>query len=329
MQIAGMVTALALIVEMGRGPALFTGGVVVLASAWYFFYARGRVDRAGALLHVFERLGRRRFPGLDPELRSILKEKGLREEDPFEEIVARASVIQADAKMSFDDVIERASALLARRLPCTVDALREAFSQGTLVGATPVERGVALPHIRLPNVQSPEMVLVRSRSGLRIPIGNVLGETRTSDPTYAVFFLVSPEHDPARHLRLLAQLAGRVEEEAFQSEWLDARSEHALKEVLLRNERFRSLVLRKGTSTEKLIGRAIREVAFPEGCLVALVRRRRGAVVPSGNTVLNEGDRLTIIGGPKGIRQLHEEYGEEPSDSEPVLPSASDSEVTE
>jgi amino acid transporter/mannitol/fructose-specific phosphotransferase system IIA component (Ntr-type) len=312
MQIAGVVAALVLIAELGRGPALFTGAVVVLGCAWYFFYGRRHVHRAGALLHVFERLGQRRYSGLDPELRSILKEKGLRDQDPFEEIVARAFVIHASERQSFEKVILRASELLARRIPRSAAELQEAFLQGTLVGATPVERGVALPHLRVAGVETPEMVLIRSRSGLRIPMGNVLGETRTSEPTYAVFVLVSPEHDPAQHLRLLAQLASRVEEENFQMDWLEAASEHSLKEVLLRSERYLSIALHRGGPVEPLIGRAIREISIPEGCLVAFVRRRGQSKVPGGNTVLREGDWLTLIGSPQGIRKLHELYGEEP-----------------
>jgi hypothetical protein len=41
---------------------------------WYRVYARGRVDRGGAISHVFARLGQRRFEGLDRELRIIFKD---------------------------------------------------------------------------------------------------------------------------------------------------------------------------------------------------------------------------------------------------------------
>jgi hypothetical protein len=175
---------------------------------------------------------------------------------------------------------------------------------------TPVEMGVALPHLRLPGVQTPELVLVRSRTGILVPIGNPLGEKRTSEPVYAMFFLVSPEHDPARHLRLLAQLAGRVEEEEFRPGWLEARDEHALKEVLLRSERFMHVAVARTGRSEALVGRALREISLPEGCLIAVVRRREQAIVPRGGTVLEEGDWLTVIGSPKAIRDLQSKYGE-------------------
>lgn len=310
MQLAGVAAPGVLIAEMGPAALLFSGGLVGVSAAWYWYYARPRIDRGGAIFHVFERLGRERFPGLDPELRSILKEKGLREEDPFEEIVARSDALDAEPQLSFEGMVLAAAERLARRLPCSSDRLREGFLQGTLIGMTPVERGVALPHLRMPDVESPELVLVRSRSGVTVPIGNPLGETRTSEPVYAIFFLVSPEHDPARHLRLLAQLAGRVDEDEFFNAWLEARDEHALKEVMLRHERYLSFGLRSGGATEPLIGRALREIEFPEGCLVVVVRRRDVALVPRGDTRLEEGDWLTVIGSPRGIRELHGRYAE-------------------
>ena len=44
-------------------------------------YARDRVNRGRTIFHVFAHFGQRRFEGLDRELRSILKEKGLRHDD--------------------------------------------------------------------------------------------------------------------------------------------------------------------------------------------------------------------------------------------------------
>ena len=109
----------------------------------------------------------------------------------------------------------------------------------------------------------------------------------------------------------LAHIASRVDEDDFERAWLDAQDAHALKEVLLRNERFLSFGVHKGSPSEALLGRAIREISFPEGCLVAIVRRSDDVIVPRGSTVLAEGDWLTVIGSPAGIRQLQTEFGEE------------------
>ena len=47
---------------------------------------------------------------------------------------------------------------------------------------------------------------------------------------------------------------------------------------------------------------------MPEGSLVALIRRKGETIIPSGVTVLQAGDRLTIIGDAHGIEELNNEY---------------------
>ena len=76
----------------------------------------------------------------------------------------------------------------------------------------------------------------------------------------------------------------------------------------MRDERFFSLTIRSNTASSALIGHSLRDIRMPEGCLVALIRRKGETIVPRGLTVLMEGDRLTIIGDAQGIGQLINEY---------------------
>lgn len=312
MQLIGIAAPLWLIAEMGWMPLLFTALLFGFGIAWYFYYARTRVVRHGAIYHVFERLGRRRYVGLDRELRGILKEKGLREGDPFEEVVTRAAVVDLQENISFENLVDRAAALLAQRLPCSATHLAEGFLNGTRTGATPLARSAALPHLRLSEATRAEMVVVRCRRGVRIDVGDVFGGHGSSDSVYAVFFLVSPAEDPGQHLRLLAQLAGRIDDDAFLATWLEARDSSELTEVLLRDECYLSLSIRPGSPAFIWRGRALRQLTFPPGSLVALIHRAETAIVPSGATVLQDGDRLTVIGDRIGIQRLRAELSSKP-----------------
>jgi amino acid transporter/mannitol/fructose-specific phosphotransferase system IIA component (Ntr-type) len=309
LQIVGAVSCIWIIFIMGWLPVLFSAGVVAIGIAWYFIYARHRVDRYGAIYHVFERLGRKRFAALDTELREILKEKGLRAHDPFDEIVAKARVVDAAHGASFEDITTIAAEELAALLPVTAENLSKGFLHGTKVGATPVTGGVALPHLRLAGIEHPIMVIARSKDGLVIDVGDVFGGHHEEQSIHAIFFLISPENDPSQHLRLLAQLAGHVDKEGFMAKWLSANTNQAMKEILLRDDRFLSIRLRITTVTEPLIGLPIKSLSFPEECLVALIHRRGHMVVPRGSTLLEEGDQLTVIGDERGIRSLKEQYG--------------------
>ncbi len=306
LQIVGALAPFILVAEMGWLPVLFTLGVMSASLVWYFRYARDRIGRDGAIYHVFERLGRRRFAGLDQELRDIMKEKGLREQDPFDEVVARAFVLDAKDGGSLEKVIESASTLLQERVQVSREHLTEGFGRGVRMGGTPVSHGAVLLHTRLPALESSELVLVRCTGGLQIPDeGEDIARHAANTPIQAVFFLVSGEADPGRHLRILAQLAARVEDEAFITHWLAGRGEQDLKETLLRDDRFLAVHIQRGTDRAQLIGLALRDLRMPKGSLVALVRRVDGhTIVPRGSTVLRDGDQLTIIGEPRGLKEL-------------------------
>lgn len=303
-QIFGMLTSGALIMYMGWMAIAFTIGVVVVCFLWYRFYAEGKVRRDGAIYHWFSRLGQRRFEGLDTEFRSILKEKGLRGEDPYEEIVARSFVLDLDQPADFETVVREAAACLARRMPCSDQHIIERIMAGTRVGATPVTRGVALPHFRTELVDQSELVLVRSVHPIFVPGDDPMTDHVEEDKSVrTLFFLVSPESNPRQHLRILAQIAGRVDEDSFVPDWHGAQGEQALKEVLLRNDRSMTVVLSDAEAADWR-NRELRELSLPGTCLIALVQREGDVVYPHGSTRFLDGDRVTVIGEPEDISTL-------------------------
>ena len=341
MQIAGVIISAWLILEMGPLAILFSVGVIGLGLLWYFYYARGRARREGAIYHIFERLGHKRHDPLDAEFREILKEKGARATDPFDDVIARATVFDAGDEMGFVGAVDVAAKQFAARHPVEAEMIRRRFIESGKFGDTPMAHGAALPHFRTDEIDQPDMVIVRSRRGFITTLPDSGDDTSTGrsrddanktetrkadgkegkgDPPverrrprqsgkiHAVFFLLSPEDNPGRHLRILAQLAGRLEGENFMDEWLAAKDEQAMKEVLLRDEQFLALHLREGTSTDELIGQNVVDLGLPQGVLIAMIRRHGRVFVPHGQTRLQTDDRLTLIGDPKGIRQLQTQY---------------------
>ena len=305
-QIVGVVAPIFLIAELGLLAIGLSLVMVLVGVAWYAFYVRPKAEvvREGAIYHLFARLGQRRYEGLDGELRAILKDKDLPDETPFEHLVTRAAVLDLDGPRAFEAVAREAAARLAERSGLPTERLLQGFLDGSRTGATPVSHGVALPHLRLPEIDRQELVIVRSRDGLRsdgAPPG-------TDEPLHALFFLLSPEEPPGRHLRTLASLASRIDEARFLRDWQGAATEQDLKEVLIHNERMLALGVTADGPTAPLVGRALRDLRLPAGVLVALVHRDGQIAVPSGSTVLQAGDRLTVIGEPAGIQTLERTY---------------------
>jgi amino acid transporter/Trk K+ transport system NAD-binding subunit len=301
LHIIGMIAPCIFIFQMGWLPRLFTLALIVLGLVWYRKYAAKRVDRKGAIYHVFERLGRMRFEGLDTELRGILKEKGLRKDDPFDQVVAVSSVIDSPQGESFESIVDRASAHLSESTPMTAAELCTGFLDGTRVGATPVTSGVALPHLHVAEIDEPSLVIVRARDGVGVDVADALGEEQTTQRVAAIFFLVSPKRDPAQHLRMLAQLAGRVDQPAFMDRWLAARDAVGLKEILLRDDHHLAMRL---AADHDWVGKEIRELELPSGCLIVMIHRDGELLVPRGTSCLESEDRLTLIGETAGIEEL-------------------------
>ena len=311
-QVFGIVTSGALIAYMGWMAIVFTLGVIVICVMWYRFYAEGKVRRDGAIYHWFSRLGQRRFEGLDVEFRGILKEKGLRGEDPYEQIVARSFVIDLDEPTGFDGVVRKVAARLARRLPASENHIVDRIMAGTRVGATPVTHGVALPHFRTEMVDQSELVLVRSKHAILVPGDDPLTDEVESDKeVHTLFFLVSPEANPGQHLRILAQIAGRVDEESFESDWHGAEGEQALKEVLLRNDRSMTVNISDQMASDWQEVQ-LKDLRLPGSCLIALVQRDGEVVFPHGSTIFHAGDRVTVIGEPEDIAALRESLATAP-----------------
>lgn len=303
-QLFGMITSGALIAYMGWMAILFTLGVIIVCVTWYQWYAKDNVRRDGAIYHWFSRLGQRRFEGLDVEFRGILKEKGLRGEDPYEQIIARSFVLDMEQPKDFSEVVEDVAALLARRLPTSETDIVERIMAGTRVGATPVTRGVALPHFRTEMLEQPELVLVRSSYPVHVPGDDPLTDVVEEDKKVkTLFFLVSPESNPGQHLRILAQIAGRVDEDSFQQDWIQAADEQELKEVMLRNDRSLTVNVSDKEAASWRSSRVM-DLGLPGSCLVALVQRDGEVEFPRGSTRFRDGDRVTVIGEPEDIKTL-------------------------
>ncbi|MFT7485266.1 MAG: APA family basic amino acid/polyamine antiporter [Candidatus Paceibacteria bacterium] len=234
-----------------------------------------------------------------------MKEKGLRDSDPFEELVIDSIVIDVDEDLEFADLIAQVSRSLAHKSGHAQATFVAGFTEGTHTGATPVAKGVALPHMRLEGIQHPHLVLVRLSKELRIMAGNVFGEESLSEAVHAVFFLVSSENDASQHLRILAQLATRIDQDDSIEKWMSAKSELQLREIFLRDDRYISIHLESDRPSWEWSGRELSSIGLPNRCLVAAIRRHGKILVPRGSTRLLAGDRLLIFGEPDVIPELY------------------------
>ncbi len=324
MQLAGIGIPVWLIIQMGWFPVV---GVLLLSAlfvGWYYGWARSRVVRSGAIYHLFERLGRRVYRGLDHELRAILEEKGLHEDDPLEDLVMSARLLDLEGATSFRDALQQACKAACGSCPvkdaggreaCTGagcvrglggDTLLSRLVDETRQGLMPVVNGAAMPHLRLGGLSGPQLVLIRIRGGAVLDLDESVLHLEQSQRIYAVALLVSPAADTGQHLRILAHLAGRFEEPSFLEHWLVDTTETQLKETLLRDDRMRVVRVRPDRPGGVLVGLRMDQVPLPQGAMLALVRRRGETFIPEPGQRLQLGDRLTVIGDSAAMAELEE-----------------------
>lgn len=210
--IAGIIVPIWLIAEMGWVPMAFTAGLIAICGVWYKLYAASRVSREGAIFHVFERLGRRRFDPLDSELRRVLHEKGLRDDDRLDDLVLRAPVLDLEGPADLHMVTVAAATQLGRRTDIDPDVLVETFVAENQIGMMPVVGAVAFPHHQFVGVEQTELVVVRAHDGVVFDLDVDEAHVTVDGPVHVFVFLLSPNGEAARHYRLLAHIAGRYEE---------------------------------------------------------------------------------------------------------------------
>ncbi len=227
----------------------------------------------------------------------------------YERVVANALVIDLDRAMAFQDLATKASELFAQRLPVTAGQLVSGFMEGARFGVMPVAEGVALPHYRLHDLSSPELLLVRCKEGLHVEVSDAEAEQFSVDlsgPVYAMIFLVSPRERPSQHLNILANLARRIDSSDFLARWREASSEQELKEVLLDPDRLMTVDVDEENDAN-FAGIQVGRVDLPGDAHVIMVGRSGDIIMPTHDTVLVAGDRLSITGDPSSIHLVHDD----------------------
>ena len=304
-QIIGIILSIVLIFEMGVLSILFTIVVSVFSVIWYKYYAEDKVDRQGAIFHVHARLGQNKDLGLEVEMRGILKEKGLRSEDQYEEMISRAAVLDIQKATKYSNLVKSVAGIFSERLNKSMEELAEVITEFDEDHIIPISNGVALNHARIPGNISPEMVLVRIKAGMQTDnLGNLKSDKSGVDSLHAIIYLVSSQEDTGQHLRMLAQIAEKVGVKNFIERWNNAEDEGEMREILLRDERFIRLVLKEEDDTNKFIGKMIKDVKLPGQSLITIIYRNGDSKIPHGITVLQGGDELSIIGNKEDINDL-------------------------
>ena len=306
MQVAGIIVSMVLIAYMGWMAILFTAGIILIGALWYKYYARLRVKREGAIFHWFALLGKYQYAELESEFMSIIKEKGLRRGDPFDETIIRARVTHIEKETDFEHLVNYVSGIFSAEMHVKKEDMINEFLTTSAVEPALIIPEVSVLFAKNEGIDHPSLHIVISEKGINKPV--MKNGISSEDYIKIFFFLVNPSNEPRQQLRMLSRLIDIVERENFVSEMLKTKNQREIKEYMLHNERYITLQLLAGTVQSEMIDKQLKEVKYPSEVLVALVERNGATFAPNGNTRLLENDVLTIIGEPKSINQLYQKY---------------------
>ena len=306
MQIAGIMISVVLIAYMGWLAIFFTGFIVLLGVLWYSYYARTKVKREGAIFHWFALLGKYQYTELEQEFMSIVKEKGLRQGDPFDQTIIMARITHAENYSSFDQILQYVSGVFSTEMHVRKEDLISEFMTTSSIEPALVIPEVSVLFAKNDGIDHPSLHIVISEKGIRKPVTK--SGISSEDYIRIFFFLVNSANQPRQQLRMLSRLIDIVERENFANEIMNYKNHREIKEYLLHNERYISIRLLPGTVQSEMIGKQLKEIKYPQDVLVALVERNSSTFAPNGNTRLMENDVLTVIGEPKSISLLYDKY---------------------
>ncbi|WP_138430033.1 amino acid permease [Fodinibius saliphilus] len=298
-QIAGMLISVWLIAEMGLLAVSFTGVISVFCVAWYYYYVDKNVQRQGAIFHVHERLGRKRYEALEHELLSIVNEKNAPKRLSYEEIVARSVIIDIeDEDKELDELTKDAAEIFAERVILDNETISGELTKRSEYQLSSLGNGVVSCYVSLPEVSTAEMVVYR------LPAGYELLLNGKNTGVHAIIFLITPQNEPGLDLRVIGHVAEIIQVDTFNTRWKEASTEKELREVLMSDEHFSHVFVDHNPYFRDKIGQNIRSLSLPGECLVAIIYRHGELVIPHGHTKLEPGDELSVIGEPEDIKQL-------------------------
>lgn len=126
--------------------------------------------------------------------------------------------------------------------------------------------------------------LLRTELGIERVVARVRDVTRTQPFTDLGVRVVNPSLSPVVELEYLLLYP------SVSSLMADLQDEHEVIEMRLRSP--------------DMAGRPLSKIDFPQGSMVVLVRRSGDVIYPRGETRLQIGDRLTLIGPQDSVREL-------------------------
>jgi APA family basic amino acid/polyamine antiporter len=234
LQVLGIVGGLFLLIEMGTFMLLLTALFLLIGFIWYRAYAKKRAVQNSALIHVLERLVAKdkelASESLLTELRDIVIQRDEIIEDKFHKLIKEGRVLDIEPPLRMEDFFKKVSDILSEDLGMKSEELLNKFMESEIASSTVIATGLAIPHIAVTGENIFKVILVRARAGIIFPHDQLI---------HTLFVFIGSSGDRILHLKVLSAIAEVTQGPGFTEQWMEAKNEEELRNVVLLAERQR------------------------------------------------------------------------------------------
>lgn len=233
--IVALISYCFLLIEMGLVPLFISFIFFILGWIVYFAYAKNKVNRTSALMHIVERITATELQSktLNDELREIIIERDEILEDRFDKLIKNCEILDIEQAQTIEEAFKDISEILSKRCKIDKDIIYNSFIEREKLSGTVIKPGLAIPHIIVPGENRFDVLLVRAKEGLMF--------AGVKEPVHAMFVLVGSIDERNYHLRALMAIANIAQEATFTSQWMAARNKEELRDIILLSNRKRDL----------------------------------------------------------------------------------------
>jgi amino acid transporter/mannitol/fructose-specific phosphotransferase system IIA component (Ntr-type) len=235
LQILGILGGFFLLMEMGTLIVFMMMIFLLFGFLWYRIYAQKRAAQDSALIYVLEKLVARdkdlASDSLLTELKDIVVQRDGIIADRFHKLIEESEVLDIETPLTMEDFFKEVSAILSKELNLKSEELFKKFIEREKLTSTVVRDGLAIPHIVVSRENYFKIILVRAKTGIIFSDDKLV---------HIAFVLVGSTGQRSLHLKDLAAIAQITQNPDFDKEWLEARNEEELKDIILLAKRTRS-----------------------------------------------------------------------------------------
>ncbi len=217
--------------QLGVSAVESSFGLVIISLFIYFAYGKKNASNEYALLHLLIRItdNLKLEHNLESELRDIIHQRDDIELTEFDKIVIEAPIIDVEGPIDLKDLIKIEADNLARILNKDRTELENLFFERENEMTTAISGFTAIPHIVIEDINSFHMAVFRCKEGIKF--------SKKHPEIKAVFLFVSSPELNKLHLQTLASIASLIRDENFKENWLTAKDENYLRDLILLRER--------------------------------------------------------------------------------------------